>query len=147
MISQSWSKPFISYLTQRRVNHVCRIITRHGSLESSIEAIRLGVQDYIQKPFDTEFLLASVKKCFTAKVERQHQERLVEQLESSLKQLKDLLGVTTPALPDRQIVSPCARGSWLIGNTARSGAGKPALTSPPRRAKRWVSFSKNRVGC
>ena len=142
MISQSWSKPFISYFAQRRVNHVYRIITRHGSLESSIEAIRLGVQDYIQKPFDMEFLLASVKKCFTAKVERQHQERLVEQLKSSLKQLKDLLGVTTPALPDRQIVS-LRQGIMVDTEHREIWRGKTRSHLSPTESKAMGVFLEN----
>ena len=54
------------------------ILTAHGSLDSAIEAIRCGVHDYLLKPFEAESLLASVEACFTARVERQQKELLVQ---------------------------------------------------------------------
>ena len=81
------------------------VLTGHGSLETSIEAIRLGVQDYILKPFEAESLLASVARCFTAKVERQREEMLIQQLEASLEQLKEIEGIITPDIATRLIIA------------------------------------------
>jgi putative nucleotidyltransferase with HDIG domain len=45
-------------------------ITGHGSLDSSIEALRLGFADFIQKPFELEALTQSV--CRAVRQRRQH---------------------------------------------------------------------------
>jgi len=38
-------------------------MTGHASFESAVEALRLGADDYITKPFDSAFLTAAVKRC------------------------------------------------------------------------------------
>ncbi|MBS1250087.1 MAG: Response regulator MprA [Chloroflexi bacterium] len=81
------------------------ILTAHGSLESAIKAIRVGVYDYLLKPFETEEILASVEACFAVKTENQRKEKLIEKLESSLEQFKDIEGITTPEVPSRRIIS------------------------------------------
>jgi len=81
------------------------VLTGHGSLESAIDAVRIGAHDYLLKPFETENILESIEQAFTEKTERQRKEMLIEQLESSLDQLKDVEGITTPELPGRRIVT------------------------------------------
>lgn len=81
------------------------ILTGHGSLESAIEALKIGAEDYILKPIEAETILNSVSRCLTEKVERQRKEMLVEQIESSIEQLKDLEGLTTPEMPARRIIT------------------------------------------
>lgn len=38
------------------------IITGYGTLESVVKAMRLGVREYLNKPFDVDDLVAAVKK-------------------------------------------------------------------------------------
>jgi two-component system NtrC family response regulator len=38
------------------------IITGYGTLESVVKAMRLGVREYLSKPFDVDDLVAAVKK-------------------------------------------------------------------------------------
>jgi len=40
------------------------IITQHGNIDEAISALRLGVNDFIQKPFDINYLVSSVKATF-----------------------------------------------------------------------------------
>ncbi|MEJ2545892.1 MAG: response regulator, partial [Calditrichaceae bacterium] len=51
----------------RQVQQICPqtsviIITAHGSLESAIEALRIGAYDYILKPFDFDDVLYKIKR-------------------------------------------------------------------------------------
>ncbi|MAE95347.1 MAG: hypothetical protein CL910_11855 [Deltaproteobacteria bacterium] len=55
------------------------IITGHGSLENATEAIRYGVADYLQKPFDVVQVMAAVFRCLSR---RRGRVRLVEFLSS-----------------------------------------------------------------
>ncbi|MCP3986964.1 MAG: response regulator [bacterium] len=55
------------------------IITGHGSLENATQAIRYGVADYLQKPFDVVQVSASVFRCLSR---RRGRDRLVGFLSS-----------------------------------------------------------------
>ncbi len=55
------------------------IITGHGTLESATEAIRYGVSDYLQKPFDVVQVSAAVFRCLSR---RRGRNRLVTFLSS-----------------------------------------------------------------
>ena len=81
------------------------IITGYGSLESAIEAIRSGAQDYMLKPYTAEDILLSISRALSEKESRTRKEILIEQLESSLDQLKDVEGIRTEELPARRVVS------------------------------------------
>ena len=76
------------------------LLTAHGSLESAIEAIRQGAHDYLLKPASPNEILASVSRGMNEHSDAARRKRLIEQLESSLQQLKDAEGIeqTTPVL-------------------------------------------------
>ncbi|MFO8037458.1 MAG: response regulator transcription factor [Anaerolineales bacterium] len=81
------------------------ILTGHGSLESAIEALRSGASDYILKPYDSKDIMTSIGRALSKKAEKQRKEVLIEQLESSLDQLKDMEGITTPEIPARRVIT------------------------------------------
>jgi len=66
------------------------IVTGFGSLETAVEAIRLGAYDYLQKPFKIEEIQLVVKNA-CEKIRLQRQNRLLwEQLLSAYEQLASL---------------------------------------------------------
>ena len=73
----------------------CKVVmlTAHGSLESAIEALRLGAHDYILKPATPDELVQSVAKGITDRRDSERKKRLLGQMEASLKELKDAEGV------------------------------------------------------
>jgi len=81
------------------------IISGYGSLESAITAIRLGVKDYFIKPYKVEDLLSAICRALTDKEARARKEILLEQLSSSLEQLKDLEGFRGETLPARRVIT------------------------------------------
>src|SRR5262249_16814660 len=53
----------------RRIKHsrpetLIAVITAHGSIETAVEAMRLGAYDYISKPVDLNLLRLQVKKAY-----------------------------------------------------------------------------------
>ena len=77
------------------------LLTAHGSLESAIEALRLGAQDYLLKPSSPELILTSVAKALKARTELLQHQELLSQLESSVQALKGIKEATPLMLPQR----------------------------------------------
>jgi DNA-binding response OmpR family regulator len=65
-------------------------LTAHGSLESAIEALRKEAYDYLLKPSSPAQILHSVSGALARRKELQHKRHLLELLDSSLKELKEV---------------------------------------------------------
>ncbi len=63
-------------------------MTAHGSEGLAVQAFRLGVRDYIIKPFEPEEMAQSVERALEEVRLRRERDRLVEQLEESNRQLQ-----------------------------------------------------------
>jgi two-component system response regulator FixJ len=55
-------------LKERNVALPVIVITGHGDVPLAVEAMRAGVVDFIEKPFDDEVLLRSIRMALSAKV-------------------------------------------------------------------------------
>lgn len=64
------------------------LLTAHGSLESAIEALRLGAHDYLLKPSSPDIILGSVAKALQARTELIQREELLSKLEESVQALR-----------------------------------------------------------
>ena len=58
----------IRRLRDRGVNLPVIVITGHGDLPLAVEALREGVKDFIEKPFDDEVLLAAIRRALASQV-------------------------------------------------------------------------------
>lgn len=56
-------------LKERGVTLPVVVITGHGDVPLAVEAMRAGVVDFIEKPFDDEVLLRSIRMALDAKME------------------------------------------------------------------------------
>ena len=96
------------------------MLTAHGSMESAIEVLRFGADDYLIKPSSPQEILSSVASALAHHAETQHKRLLINQLENSLQQLKDVEGVSkvnvvgqrVVALPDGVMVDLARREIW-----------------------------------
>lgn len=80
------------------------LLTGHGSLELAIKALRQGAHDYLLKPVSSHELLSSVKSALRSRAEQQQKRLLLDQLESSVKRLKNVEGIEAPATYEQQVV-------------------------------------------
>lgn len=122
------------------------LLTAHGSLESAIEALRQGAQDYILKPASTRTILTSVEKGLTRRAEVQRKRMLLEQLETSIQRLKDAEGLEispaveheTVSLDDGVVMDFSRREIWR-------GNEKVALTPTEGRLMKVLVENRGRV--
>jgi len=119
------------------------IITGYGSLESAIDAIRSGAQDYMLKPYTAEDILLSINKALSEKESRTRKEILIEQLESSLDQLKDVEGIRTEELPARRVVN-LPRGITVDLERREMWRGADRVRLTPTESKLLSIFLENR---
>ncbi len=57
----------------------CIVLTGHASQASAIEAIHLGAYGYLQKPYDVEQLLLTIRHALERQEAQKHSQRLLEQ--------------------------------------------------------------------
>jgi two-component system KDP operon response regulator KdpE len=74
----------LRFITKNTPDTQVILLTAHGSLESSIEALRLGALDYLLKPASPETILSSVVKALTKRIEHLQYQELLTKLESSV---------------------------------------------------------------
>ena len=79
-------------LRDRQVDIPVIFITAYGSDEDIVTAFRLGVKDYLAKPFDTSEMLATVERVLDEKRKQNEQVRRQRGLDSQVKKLSTLYG-------------------------------------------------------
>ena len=75
-------------LQKRRCDVPVILMTIHGSEEIAVQAFRLGVKDYIIKPFEVDMMLAAIDRALTERRLRAERERLTQQVLQINKRLK-----------------------------------------------------------
>ncbi|MDQ3022992.1 MAG: response regulator [bacterium] len=56
------------------------IITGYGTLDDAIEAIKLGAEDFIKKPFDISEVIATIEKTFKKQEEEEDQRAIIKHI-------------------------------------------------------------------
>jgi DNA-binding response OmpR family regulator len=80
------------------------LLTAHGSMESAIEALRQGAQDYLLKPSPSRAILSSIAKALARRSEQQQRRLLMDQIDVSIKRLKDVEGLETGSSEDSGVI-------------------------------------------
>ncbi len=105
------------------------IISAHGDVDSSIEVLKLGAVDFLQKPVDPKVLQLSLN----SSVEKWHLRNDLEKAHAALAQEKELLAVTLNSIGDGVIATDLDGNvtmlnkisSELTGWTAQDAIGQP----------------------
>jgi two-component system response regulator AtoC len=99
------------------------VITAHGTVDSAVEALKLGAQDYITKPFDHTELRAAVDKALRA----ERASRRTVQEDPGWREGKgrfDLIGLTPSMRKVYTLVEKVASSPTTVLVVGESGTGK-----------------------
>jgi len=111
------------------------MISGHGTIETAVEAIKIGAYDFIEKPFKSDRLLLVVERAIEAAQLRRENEELRLRAGGEI----DLVGVSPVANQLRQQIERVAPTGSRVLVTGPPGAGKEVvgrlLHSRSRRAK------------
>jgi len=99
------------------------ILTGHGTVESAVEAMRLGAWDFLIKPVNLDHLSFLVKQALENRELVLKHRRLLEELEQK-KQFRSLIGNSAPMLRVFDTTSRAAPTKASILITGESGVGK-----------------------
>jgi len=116
------------------------VMTAYGTVESGVEAMKLGAYDYIQKPFEKDDFLLRVQKVL------EHKQLLneIEQLQEELKEkyrFENIVGNSKAMLEVLSLVSKVAKTDSTVLITGESGTGKELIA----KAIHLNSRRKNRA--
>jgi DNA-binding NtrC family response regulator len=133
---------FLEATAERNLDLRVILVTGYGSIESAVEAMRVGADDYLTKPVD----LFELRKRTSAIVEKRRLTRRVDELESRLgerfkivgnsKSMQDLfrqLELVAPARANVLIISESGTGKELVANALHENS--------PRRNKRFLPIN------
>ncbi|HVR09315.1 MAG TPA: response regulator, partial [Thermoanaerobaculia bacterium] len=106
------------------------IISGEASVGEAVEALRLGVQDFIEKPFTRERLLRSIANT----LENATLRRQVSALESRLHEEPAILGVSAAAERLRQMIGRVGPTGGRVLITGATGTGKELVAGALHRS-------------
>ncbi|MGH9563451.1 MAG: sigma-54-dependent transcriptional regulator, partial [Terracidiphilus sp.] len=118
------------------------MITAYGTVENVVEAIRAGAENFVQKPWDNEKLLADIRSA----VARRRAEEENVQLKRTLKQrynFSNIVGKSDSMLKVFDLVAQVAPSRSTVLIQGESGTGKEVIAkavhaNSPRKDKPFV---------
>ncbi len=116
----------LSYWKQRSSVTPFIMVTAHGEVDSAVEAMKLGAEDYLSKPVNPDELLILVKKCLEARRRDETIEQLQERLDDRLG-FEKIVGKSKSILEVFDNARRAAVSESTVLVTGESGTGKELI--------------------
>jgi two-component system NtrC family response regulator len=114
---------FLKALRDRGDNTSVLVITAFGSIESAVEAMRAGADDYVTKPINRDVLQFSIERALRHRRLLDENRRLREQVGGE-RAVERLLGVSTAVAALRETILRLAESDATVLLLGESGVGK-----------------------
>jgi DNA-binding NtrC family response regulator len=120
------------------------VLTAHGTIESAVEAMKLGAYDYVEKPFDEQELLHTVERALADLRARRELGRL--QAASGKSRLASIVGKTQPMQRVFRLIQRVAPTRATVLVTGETGTGKELVARAvhdlsPRSDKPFIAVN------
>jgi DNA-binding NtrC family response regulator len=125
------------------------MITAYGTVSNVVDALRSGAQNFIQKPWENEKLLADIR----AAIARRRAEEENLHLKRALKQrytFENIVGKSEPMLQTLDLVAQVARSRSTVLIQGESGTGKELIAkaihaNSPRHDRPFIAVNTGAV--
>ena len=136
---------FIQQLQSRGVQTSVIVITAHGSVETAVEAMKLGASDFLQKPFSLDHLTTVVQKAMAVQFLRAENRRLRDELDQRY-QFDNIVGRGRAMREIFQTVERVAPTRATVLLAGESGVGKDMIgraihQHSPRKTHAYVKIN------
>jgi DNA-binding NtrC family response regulator len=136
---------FIKQLQGRGAQAAVVVMTAHGSVETAVEAMKLGAADFLQKPFSLDHLTAVVEKVMAVEALRDENRRLRDQLDKRY-QFDNIIGRSAAMREIFQTIERVAPTRATVLLAGESGVGKDMIARAihhhsPRRTRPFVKIN------
>jgi DNA-binding response OmpR family regulator len=122
------------------------LLTAHGSMETAIDALREGAHDYLTKPSSPNEILSSVAMGLSRRTENQKRRMIIDQMETSLQQLRDVEGVEDDYQVSRSVIAlPEGVTADLVRRELWRGNKKVTLTPTEGKLLKVLIDNRGRV--
>ena len=136
---------FLHEVRERKIDLGIMLVTAYGSIESAVEAMRVGADDYLTKPVD----LYELRKRVMNLIEKQQLKEEVSTLREMLDKrygFESIIGRSAPMerlFEQMRLVAPTRSSVLIIGE---SGTGKELVANAlhrasPRRNERFLAIN------
>jgi len=123
----------------------CIIMTAYGSISSAVEAIKQGVSDYVQKPFEPESLLMAIEKTLRERAMMQEIRSLRKEV-SQRYSFGNIVGKNPEMRKIYDLIERVAPTDARVFITGETGVGKELVAkaihfNSPRRDRPFVAIN------
>jgi DNA-binding NtrC family response regulator len=120
-------------------------MTAHGSVETAVDAMKLGAADFLQKPFSLDHLTTVVDKVLAIQSLRMENQRLRQELDQRY-QLDNIIGRSAAMREIFQTIERVAPTRTTVLLAGESGVGKDLIARAihqhsPRKTKAFVKIN------
>ena len=127
------------------INVTSIVITAHASVQTAVEAMKLGAFDYITKPFNLEELYIAIKRALDVSKLQEENVRLKKELKRKFGYNK-IIGNSVPILNVIKFIEKIADTDSTVLITGESGTGKELVAktihyNSPRSKKAFVPLN------
>jgi DNA-binding NtrC family response regulator len=116
----------LTAVKKRKSNQEIIVMTAFASVESAIEAMKLGASDYIAKPFKIDAVKMTIEKAISHRKVVDENKNLKKQL-AQARGLDSYIGVSEPVVQLKEMIKQVARVDSTVLIRGESGTGKDLL--------------------
>jgi DNA-binding NtrC family response regulator len=119
------------------------LMTAYGTIETAVKAMKIGVQDFIEKPFQVEILEHTVAQVLQLSSLKSENRRLKEEIGERYK----FVGSSAPVASLLKTIDEIAASNSTVLITGESGTGKELLAQAIHTRSRRANLPFVKINC